>query len=72
MDIRIGIKDSPREISFDSSQTAEEVQALVLDALEAGHLAIDDAKGRRYLVPSANIAYVEIGSEAARKIGFVA
>ncbi|ERG64644.1 MULTISPECIES: DUF3107 domain-containing protein [Agrococcus] len=72
MDIRIGIKDSPREISFDSSQTAEEVQALVLDALDAGHLAIDDAKGHRYIVPSANIAYVEIGSETARKIGFVA
>ena len=72
MDIRIGIKDSPREISFDSSQTAEEVQSLVLSALDAGHLAIDDAMGHRYIVPSANIAYVEIGSETARKIGFVA
>ena len=72
MDIRIGIKDSAREIAFDSAQTAEEVQSAVLQALEAGHLSIDDAKGRRYIVPSANIAYVEIGSEATRKIGFVA
>ncbi|KAA6432971.1 DUF3107 domain-containing protein [Agrococcus sediminis] len=72
MDIRIGIKDSAREIAFDSSQTAQEVESAVLAALEAGHLALDDAKGRRYIVPSANIAYVEIGSESTRKIGFVA
>jgi hypothetical protein len=72
MDIRIGIKDSAREIAFDSAQTAEEVQSAVLGALETGHLSIDDAKGRRYIVPSANIAYVEIGSETTRKIGFVA
>ncbi|MCR8671559.1 DUF3107 domain-containing protein [Agrococcus sp. HG114] len=72
MDIRIGIKDSAREIAFDSAQTVGEVQDAVLSALESGHLTIDDAKGRRYIVPSANIAYVEIGSESTRKIGFVA
>lgn len=72
MDIRIGIKDSAREIAFDSAQTAREVEELVVAALDAGHLAIDDAKGKRYLVPSAQIAYVEIGSESSRKIGFVA
>jgi hypothetical protein len=72
MDIRIGIKDSAREIAFDSAQTVEEVQSTVVAALDGGQLTIDDAKGRRYIVPSANIAYVEIGSESARKIGFVA
>ena len=72
MDIRIGIKDSPREIAFDSAQTAGEVEEVVVAALESGHLTLDDAKGRRYLVPSAQIAYVEIGSETTRKIGFVA
>lgn len=72
MDIRIGIKDSSREIAFDSAQTAKEVEDAVLAALGEGHLALDDAKGRRYIVPSANIAYVEIGSESTRQIGFVA
>lgn len=72
MDIRIGIKDSPREIAFDSAQTAQEIESAVIAALGAGHLTLDDAKGRRYLVPSAQIAYVEIGSESTRKIGFVA
>lgn len=72
MDIRIGIKDSAREIAFDSAQTAKEVEDAVLAALESNHLALDDAKGRRFIVPSASIAYVEIGSESTRKIGFVA
>lgn len=72
MDIRIGIKDSAREIAFDSAQAAREVEDAVLAALESGHLVLDDAKGRRYIVPSAGIAYVEIGSESTRQIGFVA
>lgn len=72
MDIRIGIKDTAREISFESSQTRDEVERLVGDALEGSVLKIDDSKGRRYLVPATQIAYVEIGDEAGRKIGFVA
>jgi hypothetical protein len=72
MDIRIGIKDSAREIAFDSAQSAKEIEDAVVAALGAGHLSLDDAKGRRYLVPSGQIAYVEIGSETTRKIGFVA
>lgn len=72
MDIRIGIKDTAREISFESSQTRDEVERLVSDALEGSVLKIDDSKGRRYLVPATQIAYVEIGDETGRKIGFVA
>ncbi|HIY66416.1 MAG TPA: DUF3107 domain-containing protein [Candidatus Agrococcus pullicola] len=72
MDIRIGIKDTAREIAFDSSQTRDEVEQLVEAALGGSVLKIDDSKGRRYLVPSTQIAYVEIGDEAGRKIGFVA
>lgn len=72
MDIRIGIKDTAREIAFDSAQSAADVEQAVTAAFDGGHLALDDAKGRRYLVPSAQIAYVEIGSESARRVGFVA
>ncbi|GAA2172291.1 DUF3107 domain-containing protein [Agrococcus versicolor] len=72
MDIRIGIKDTAREIAFDSAQTVAEVEQAVTAAFDGGHLALDDSKGRRYLVPSTQIAYVEIGSESTRRIGFVA
>lgn len=72
MDIRIGIKDTAREISFESSQTAADVEQAVVEALDGTVLTLDDSKGKRYLVPAAQIAYVEIGSETSRRVGFVA
>lgn len=74
MDIRIGIANSPREIAFESSQTAEQVQKIVADALENGakFVTLADDKGKIYVVPSVSLSYVEIGSESSRRIGFVA
>lgn len=74
MDIRIGIFNSPREISFETSQPASDVEAAVAAALAdpAGYLKLSDDKGRIYVVPSVGLAYVEIGSEESRRVGFVA
>jgi predicted RNA-binding protein (virulence factor B family) len=74
VDIRIGITNSPREISFESSQTAAEVEALVAAALEAGSpfVKLTDNKGKIFIVPSSSFAYIELGSEAGRRVGFVA
>lgn len=72
MDIRIGIKDTAREIAFDTDQSRDEVERTVVEALSESVLTLDDSKGRRYIVPSSQIAYIEIGTESARKIGFVA
>ncbi len=74
MDIRIGITNSPREISFESSQTAAEVEALVAAGLEEGSrlIKLTDSKGKLFLVPSTSFAYIEIGSESGRRVGFVA
>ena len=74
MEIRIGIVNSPREISFESSQSAREIEKLVGDALgsDARFLTFADAKGNSYLVPTASLAYIEIGTEESRRVGFVA
>jgi hypothetical protein len=74
VDIRIGIANSPREISFESSQTAADVQKVVSDALtaDAKFVTLTDAKGNVYVVPTASLAYLEIGSEESRRVGFVA
>jgi len=74
VDIRIGIANSPREISFESSQTSSEVEKIVADALDgnATFLKLSDDKGKVYLVPVASLSYVEVGSEESRRIGFVA
>jgi hypothetical protein len=73
VEVKIGVADTARELLINSSQTPEEVESLVTDALKdsSGTLALTDDKGRRYLVPSARVAYVEIGSADSRKVGFV-
>lgn len=74
MDIRIGIANSPREISFESSQTSAEVEKIVAAALEsdAKFVKLSDDKGKLYIVPTAALAYLEVGSEESRRVGFVA
>lgn len=72
MDIRIGIANSPREISFESSQTSAQVEKIVADALEndAKFVKLADQKGNIYIVPTVSLAYLEVGSEESRRIGF--
>jgi hypothetical protein len=73
VEIRIGITNSPREISFETTQSASDVQDVIAQALEAGKafFSLTDSKGKIYLVPTVNLGYVEIGSEESRRIGFV-
>ena len=72
MEVKIGITDSPRELVFTSTQTPAEVEALVAAALakDGDVLGLTDEKGRRFLVNSAKIAYVEIGAADSRRVGF--
>lgn len=73
MEIRIGIQHSPRELSFESNESAADLQKSLSDALatSAPLLSLTDAKGVLYLVPTASIAYVEVGVDSSRKVGFV-
>ncbi|MEU6483086.1 DUF3107 domain-containing protein [Streptomyces sp. NPDC046887] len=72
MEVKIGVQHAPREIVLESGQSAEEVEQLVAQSL-AGKtqlLSLTDDKGRKVLVPSERIAYVEIGEPTARRVGF--
>lgn len=75
MEVKIGVTDSARELVFTSEQTPDEVEKLVTAAVGkgtegAGVLALSDEKGRRFLVQTAKIAYVEIGVADSRRVGF--
>jgi len=74
VDIRIGIANSPREINFESSQTAAEVEQIVAHSFEKNEtfIRLVDSKGKVYIVPAASFAYIEIGSDTSRRVGFVA
>jgi len=73
MEIRIGIINSPRELNFESSQPASEVQKAITTALDSAAplLVLNDDKDKTYLVPTATIAFVEIGGDESRRVGFV-
>lgn len=72
MEVKIGVSQSPRELVVSSSDSPEQVEALVTEALQndQGLLTLVDEKGRRYVVPSSKIAYVEIGPGEGRRVGF--
>lgn len=71
MEVKIGVQDSPREISLDSDETPEAVTAAVKSAIESGGLlSLTDDRGRTILVNAAKISYVEIGAASSRRVGF--
>ncbi|MEO5535889.1 MAG: DUF3107 domain-containing protein [Pseudolysinimonas sp.] len=74
MDIRIGIANSPRELSFETSQSAADIEKIVSAALDSDtkFIKLSDDKGKVYIVPTASFSYLEVGSESSRRVGFVA
>ena len=72
MDIRIGLSDSQRELAVSSSDLQEDVLARVSTAIAEGQptLTLEDDKGRKFLVRTERIAYVEVGNSNARAVGF--
>jgi hypothetical protein len=72
VEVKIGVTDSPRELNFNSAQTPSEVEQLITEALgkESGVLTLTDEKGRRFIVQTSKIAYVEIGAADVRRVGF--
>lgn len=72
MEVKIGVVEGSRELTIASGQSPDEVQSLVAEALKNpdGVLTLHDEKGRRYIVPSAKLAYVEIGAAEAHRVGF--
>lgn len=72
MDIKIGFADSARELIISSNSSQDEVAAKVAEALadDSGVFDVTDDKGRRYLVRNSRIAYVEVGTNTPRTVGF--
>jgi len=74
VEIRIGIANTGRELTFETNEPAAEVKKSVSAALDAAatHVSFVDIKGNSYIVPTAGMAYIEIGTEESRRVGFVA
>ncbi len=70
MEIRIGVQNVSREIVVETDKSSDDISALVSKALSGGVLDLMDVQGRRVVVPSAALAYVQIGEEVKRRVGF--
>lgn len=71
MEVKIGVQYAPRELVLESTQTPDEIEKAVADAVKAGSLlTLVDDRGRRIAVPADRIAYVEIGEQVERRVGF--
>jgi len=72
VEVRIGVQHAHRELMLESSQSSDEIQQLVSKALsgEEPVLVLVDERGRKVVVPAEKLAFVEIGEESARRVGF--
>jgi hypothetical protein len=75
VDVRIGVTQAPREINVELADDADRddlksrVEAALAGATDV--LWITDKRGKDVGIPSAKIAYVELGSpDSERRIGF--
>ena len=71
MEVKIGVQNVAREITFETDSSAEEVVAAVSAAIEQGTaLTLRGEKGRQVLVPAGVLGYVQLGETEKRGVGF--
>jgi hypothetical protein len=75
VDVRIGVTQSPRELSIELSDDTDrddlksQIEAALAGAIDV--LWVTDKRGKDVGIPAAKLAYVELGSaEGDRRIGF--
>jgi hypothetical protein len=74
MEVKIGIRDNARELEFESLQTSAQINDAVSAALNGGAktISLTDTKGVVHIVPADALAYIVIGAEETRRVGFIA
>lgn len=75
MDVRIGVTQAPRELNIELAEDVDrdDLKSRVEAALAgvSDVLWITDKRGKDVAIPSAKIAYIELGSaDSDRRIGF--
>jgi hypothetical protein len=72
VEITIGIKNIARELTIQSSQSAEDIRAAVDAAMAnpTGILTLVDEHERTTIVPVAAIGFIQIGQDGPRRVGF--
>ena len=73
VEVKIGVQNVARELIVETDQSNDDISAALQAALsEDGVFSLTDAKGKVTLVPTAKLAYVEIGRSVSGQVGFKA
>jgi len=72
VEVKIGIKGALRELTVETTLGPDEVAAAVREAIASddGVLVLAGEKGQQVIVPRDKLAYVEIGEQVERRVGF--
>jgi hypothetical protein len=71
VEVKIGVQNAARELNIETDESAEAVEKQVAEAIASGGvLALSDIKGRKVLVPTDKLAYVELGHGTLGQVGF--
>jgi hypothetical protein len=72
MEVKIGVQNVTRELTIDTDQPGEDIEATVAKALAGDEqvITLTDTKGRKVIVPIAKLAYIELGSPTVGQVGF--
>jgi uncharacterized protein DUF3107 len=70
--VRVGVQFVPKELVVETSQSADEVQQALANALAAGGgvFTLIDQRGGRIVIPAGHVGYLEIAEEENRQVGF--
>ncbi|HET7012360.1 MAG TPA: DUF3107 domain-containing protein [Streptosporangiaceae bacterium] len=71
MEVKVGVQMAPRELVIETDDS-DDIEEALNEALEEknGIFRLKDSRGNLVLVPAAKIAYVEIGPNQPRRMGF--
>ena len=72
MEVKIGVQNASRELVIDTDVTGDEIQSTISKAIagEDALIVLTDAKGRKVMVPTDKVAYIELGSPSVGQVGF--
>ncbi|GAB3703746.1 DUF3107 domain-containing protein [Mariniluteicoccus flavus] len=71
MEVKVGIQHIARELTVDTDEAAEKVEEAFTKALaDDGLFTLVDSRGGRTLVRASSVAYLDLGKENVRRVGF--
>ncbi|TDT33723.1 uncharacterized protein DUF3107 [Naumannella halotolerans] len=71
MEVKIGMRQVARELTVETEDSADSIQQAYQKALKSGEaFEITDTKGSKVIVRAELVAYLDLGKENPRRVGF--